>query len=170
MAMTSPDDTRHGQFGALLGLTTRQWRRAVDQQLQPFGLTEATWRPLLQIARTPEALRQKELAAALSLDSSAVVRLLDSLQTAGLIERREDAADRRAKSILLTDTGKAMVARVEESARQVRDTALVGISDADIATTMRVMRQINQTLTITSLAPDPSAPDSPAPSSQDPAR
>ncbi len=172
--MTSPDDTRHGQFGALLGLTTRQWRRAVDQQLQPFGLTEATWRPLLQISRTPEALRQKELAAALSLDSSAVVRLLDSLQAAGLIERREDAADRRAKSILLTDTGKAMVARVEESARQVRDIALVGISDADIATTMRVMRQINQTLTATSLTSDAVAPDSVAtgslvPDSQDPA-
>lgn len=172
--MTSPDDTRHGQFGALLGLTTRQWRRAVDQQLQPFGLTEATWRPLLQISRTPEALRQKELAAALSLDSSAVVRLLDSLQTAGLIERREDAADRRAKSILLTDTGKAMVARVEESARQVRDIALVGISDADIATTMRVMRQINQTLTAAALGPTSSGPDSVAmdsvaPTSQDPA-
>ena len=144
--MTSPDDTRHGQFGALLGMTTRQWRRAVDQHLQPFGLTEATWRPLLHIARTPEALRQKELAAALSLDSSAVVRLLDSLQAAGLIERKEDAADRRAKAIVLTEAGQAMVTRVEESARQVRYMALSGVSDEDVATTMRVLRQINKTL------------------------
>jgi MarR family transcriptional regulator for hemolysin len=153
--MTSPDDTPHGRFGAVLGLATRQWRRAVDQQLQPFGLTEATWRPLLQISRTPEALRQKELAAALSLDSSAVVRLLDSLQGAGLIERREDANDRRAKSIVLTDTGRAMVERVEESARQVRDIALVGIADADIATTMRVMRQISATLSSDAQDPAP---------------
>jgi MarR family transcriptional regulator for hemolysin len=144
--MTSPDDTRHGQFGALLGLTTRQWRRAVDQHLQPFGLTEATWRPLLHIARTPDALRQKELAAALSLDSSAVVRLLDALQAAGLIERKEDAADRRAKAIVLTEAGQAMVTRVEESARQVRYMALADVSDEDVATTMRVLRRINQTL------------------------
>jgi MarR family transcriptional regulator for hemolysin len=144
--MRPPDDFQPSQFGPLLSLTTRQWRRAVDLKLQPFGLTEATWRPLLQISRTPDALRQKELAAALSLDSSAVVRLLDSLQVAGLIERREDAADRRAKAIVLTDTGAEMVARVEESAAAVRDTALAGVSQADMATTMRVMRLICQTL------------------------
>jgi MarR family transcriptional regulator for hemolysin len=40
-------------------------------------------------------MRQKDLAASLSLDSSSVVRLLDALQNSGLIERREEAADRR---------------------------------------------------------------------------
>jgi MarR family transcriptional regulator, transcriptional regulator for hemolysin len=89
-------------FGTLVARAARQWRRAVDRNLQPFGLTEATWLPLIYIARAPVPMRQKDLAAALTLDGSSVVRLLDALETSGLIERREGDPDRRAKTIALT--------------------------------------------------------------------
>src|SRR5579862_2094807 len=89
-------------FGSLVARAARQWRRAVDRRLQPFGLTEATWLPLIYVARSSEPMRQKDLAAALALDGSSVVRLLDALETAGHIERREEGADRRAKTIGLT--------------------------------------------------------------------
>ena len=79
-------------FGALLAQTARQWRRAADLRLQPYGLTEATWLPLVRIARAPASTRQKDLAASLSLDNSSVVRLLDNLETAGLIRRQERQA------------------------------------------------------------------------------
>src|SRR5215469_13932910 len=87
----------HPGLGAQIAQAARVWRRVVDHRMRPFGLTEATWLPLLHLARAPSAMRQKELAASLSLDSSSVVRLLDALETAGLIERREDDADRRAR-------------------------------------------------------------------------
>ncbi len=143
--MLSRDDLPQ-TFGSLLSLAARQWRRGVDRGLQPFGLTEATWLPLIRLARAPEAMRQKELAASLSLDSSAVVRLLDSLQAAGLIKRREENADRRAKTIVLTKAGQAMVDRVEDSAREVRDGALAGLSARDVATTTRVLQHICRAL------------------------
>jgi MarR family transcriptional regulator for hemolysin len=133
-------------FGSLLTLAARQWRRGVDRGLEPFGLTEATWLPLIRLARAPEAMRQKELAASLSLDSSAVVRLLDSLQEAGLIERREENTDRRAKAIVLTRAGQKMVDKVEASARAVRDGALAGLSAKDIATATRVLGHICRAL------------------------
>jgi MarR family transcriptional regulator for hemolysin len=128
-------------FGALVSQTSRRWRRAVDRRLQPFGLTEATWLPLLRVARAPAAMRQKELAASLSLDGSSVVRLLDALQAAGLIERREDE-DRRAKTIVLTGLGRETVAKVECVARQVRDEALAELADADVATAARVLEHV----------------------------
>src|ERR1700677_1890319 len=105
-------------FGALVSQTARRWRRAVDRRLQPVGLTEATWVRLLRVARAPAPMRQKHLAASLSLDSSSVVLLLDALQAAGLVERREEE-DRRAKTIVLTALGKETVARVEQIAREV---------------------------------------------------
>lgn len=145
--MAEQNETTRATFGALLAQTARQWRRAVDHDLQPFGLTEATWLPLTHLARAPEALRQKQLAAALSLDGSAVVRLLDALQAAGLIERREQATDRRAKHIVLTAAGRTMVERVEASARRVRDDALGDIPAQDIETTARVLRHICRALT-----------------------
>jgi len=139
--MPFPTDPRSA-LGPLLSQTTRLWRKAVDQRLQPFGLTEATWLPLLRLSRAPQALRQKELAASLSLDSSAVVRLLDTLQAAGLIERREEEADRRAKAILLTPAGQKLVDQVEAISAEVREELLSGLSDDEISTAFRTIRQI----------------------------
>ncbi|MCW0180728.1 MAG: MarR family transcriptional regulator [Zavarzinia sp.] len=142
--MPETPDPRPG-FGALLGQTARSWRRAVDRGLQPFGLTEATWLPLVHLARTPEPMRQKQIAAVLNLDGSAVVRLLDTLQAAGLIERREDS-DRRAKAITLTPAGQRIADKAEAAARQVREGALAGLSDEDLAIAARVLGQICATL------------------------
>jgi MarR family transcriptional regulator for hemolysin len=129
-------------FGALLGRTYRQWRRAADLRLQPFDLTEATWLPLLRIARAPAPPRQKDLAAAMFVDGSSVVRLLDNLEQAGLIQRKEGETDRRAKTIHLTPRGRAIADRAETVARRVRQDALAGLSDKDIAITIRVLEHI----------------------------
>ena len=77
----------------------------MDRQLQPFGLTEATWLPLIYLARASAPMRQKDLAAALTLDGSSVVRLLDALAASRLIERSEENGDRRAKIITITTRG-----------------------------------------------------------------
>lgn len=129
-------------FGPLLSQTARQWRRAVDERLQPYGLTEATWLPLIRVARASAPMRQKDLAASLSLDGSSVVRLLDNLERANLIERREEDSDRRAKAIFLTRRGRAIVDKVEASARAVRETALGDLPKADVEAAMRVMQHI----------------------------
>jgi MarR family transcriptional regulator, transcriptional regulator for hemolysin len=124
----------------------RQWRRAADIGLKPFDLTEATWLPLVHIARAPEAPRQKDLAASMSLDGSSVVRLLDNLEAAGLIRRKEGESDRRAKIILLTPRGRAIADKVETVARRIRVDALAGLSDKDIATTVRVLEHVCRVL------------------------
>ena len=135
-----PVDDR-GRLGPLVAHTARQWRRAVDRHLQPFGLTEATWLPLLRIARAPHPMYQKDLAASLSLDRSSVVRLLDALELAGLIERH-GGKDRRTKAIVLTALGQETVQRVDVVAREVREAALAGLSPQDLAVTLRVLDHI----------------------------
>src|ERR1700761_9796202 len=104
MRKTQPPKIREG-FAALVARAARQWRRAVDRRLEPFGLTEATWLPLIYLARSPVPMRQKDLAAALTLDGSSVVRLLDALEAAQLVERREEDGDRRARIIVPTRRG-----------------------------------------------------------------
>ena len=128
-------------FGSLLSRAARQWRRAADVGLRPFDLTEATWLPLVHIARAPAPPRQKDLAASMSLDGSSVVRLLDNLEAAGLI-RRKEGEDRRAKIITLTPRGRAIADKVETVARRIRSDALAGLSDRDIETTVRVLHHV----------------------------
>jgi MarR family transcriptional regulator for hemolysin len=147
--MTPHNTADRNSFGTLLSRAARQWRRAADRRLAPFELTEATWLPLVHIARAPESPRQKDLAASMSLDGSSVVRLLDNLEAAGLIKRKEGENDRRAKVILLTPQGRAIADKVEVAARRIRGDALAGLSDKDIATTVRVLKHVCRALDAT---------------------
>lgn len=142
---TTQQQLRDG-FASLIARAARQWRRAVDRRLQPFGLTEATWLPLIHLARAPVPMRQKDLAASLVLDGSSVVRLLDALETAGLIERREESADRRAKIIAVTGRGLSIIDQVEAASRDVRNATLVGLSPEDIAVASRVLELVCRNL------------------------
>src|SRR5258708_31877938 len=135
--MPARNPSSRDSFGSLLSRAARQWRRSADLRLQPFDLTEATWLPLVHIARAPAPPRQKDLAASMSLDGSSVVRLLDNLEAAGLIRRKEGETDRRAKIILLTPRGRAIADQVETGARRIRGDALAGPSGRDIKTTGR---------------------------------
>lgn len=147
--MSISNTSANPDFGRVLlslsGQINRQWRRALDRRLQPLGLTEATWLPLLYIARATEPLRQKDLAALMGLDSSSVVRLLDGLQTAGYIQRLE-GTDRREKIIHLTDIGRQTVSSVERVVHEGRRRLFLDIEDADLKTTRSVLQQLLGTL------------------------
>jgi len=143
--MLAPQEVRAG-FAPLVSHVAREWRRALDRRLQPFGLTEATWLPLLRISRSPTPMRQNELAASLSLDGSSVVRLLDALEKAGLVERREDESDRRAKSLALTHAGRKTVEKVEAVSQDVRSAVLGEISDAELAAAFHTLSSIRERL------------------------
>jgi MarR family transcriptional regulator, transcriptional regulator for hemolysin len=137
-AMQDEQQLRDG-FGALVSRAARQWRRAVDRRLQPFGLTEATWLPLIYLARAEAPMRQKDLAAVMTLDGSSVVRLLDALEASELIGRSEENADRRAKIVTITARGWAIIEQVEIIARDVRNATLDGLSGNDLRIAARVL-------------------------------
>ena len=71
-----------------------------------------------------------------------MVRVREYLQAAGLIVRHEEHGDRRAKAIILTTAGTALVARVEAVAQEVRDHALAELADGELATADRVLRHV----------------------------
>ena len=140
-----PKDAR-ARLAPLLAHVAREWRRAVDARLQPYGLTEATWLPLLRIARSETPMRQNELAASLSLDSSSVVRLIDALEDSGLIERCEDRGDRRAKSLVLTSRGRRTVDQVERVSQGIRDLVLGEASEEDLDRVLRLLETVRDRL------------------------
>ena len=145
MPMNTPKSSRidhvHRHFMSLTAQMNRQWRRVIDRQLQPLGLTEATWLPLLHLARAAQPMRQKDLAASLSLDSSSVVRLLDGLEAGGLVERCE-GTDRRAKTIHLTPLGQTTVKRVEELVSESRNGILACVPVQELEKAFRVLEQV----------------------------
>ena len=115
-----------------LARLTRRWRQVLDLEVQSAGLTDATWRPLLHLHLLGDGIRQKELAASVGIEGPSVVRLLDTLVAKGLIERSEDAGDRRAKLLRLTPEGLLVVARIQKTVRDLDSELLTPFTAGEI--------------------------------------
>src|SRR5690606_13640508 len=100
------------RFGLLLGSVYRQWRRQVDLSFKDVGLSDATRMPLLVLYVHDVPLRQKDLADALFLDTSSLVRVLAQLRKSKLVDWSTDPTDRRAKCISLTSSGRETAALI----------------------------------------------------------
>ncbi|WP_200905677.1 MarR family transcriptional regulator [Methylobacterium sp. ARG-1] len=116
----------------------RTWRRAANAVAEVHGLSDATAYPLVMIGRLAGEPRQNVLAEAVGIEGPSLVRLLDQLAAAGLVVRREDPSDRRAKVIALTASGRAMVARIETELATLRARLFAEISAADLEASLRV--------------------------------
>ncbi|MGP1614508.1 MAG: MarR family winged helix-turn-helix transcriptional regulator [Pollutimonas bauzanensis] len=132
------------RFGVQFVELARRWRRALDHSLAQTGLTDATWAPLLRLHELGDGVQQKELALRVGLRESSLVRLLDILEHSGLIERRADAADRRAKLIFVTDAGRASVAQIREVLARVETDILLGLKDQDIESMLHAFGRIGE--------------------------
>ena len=138
--------TKHIDFGFRVARIARRLRQTVDAELRVHGLTEATWRPLASVGRLGDGVRQKELAAALAIEGPSLVRLLDSLERRGLIERREEETDRRARGIYLTRAGRHLAARVAKVGTEIQARLLASVPAAELETCLSVLESIEREL------------------------
>jgi MarR family transcriptional regulator for hemolysin len=137
---------RETEFGFRVARIARRIRQAVDGELRAYGLSEATWRPLAYLGRLGEGIRQRELAQALGIEGPSLVRLLDSLERRGLVERRADERDLRAHGIYLTKSGRALQARVLRISENIQRRLLSAVRRSDVDACDRVFRAIEVAL------------------------
>ena len=111
--MAIADDDRITAFGlfieayaAVLDVVERELAEATDLSGLEFGV-------LLRLARTPgQHLRMSDLAEGAGLSTSGMTRLVDRLETAGLVERTACPSDRRGLEAVLTARGRKLVDKV----------------------------------------------------------
>jgi DNA-binding MarR family transcriptional regulator len=115
-------------LGLLLRDASRLMRRRFVQRAREMGLpinrSEAA--VLVHVDRDP-GMSQAQLAEQLDMEAISLVRLIDSLQEAGLVERRPHAHDRRIRTVWLTAAAAPILARVRAVADEVRAQALEDI-------------------------------------------
>lgn len=144
--MNRINSSPRSRFGIRFSLLARHWRRALEARLAAAGLSDATWVPLVHLQETGGGITQKELAARVGIDGSSLVRLLDILCRQGLVDRRVDEADGRARRIHLTALGEERVAVIRQELARGEEEILAGISDADIAMMLGHFDRIEQRL------------------------
>lgn len=141
--MAGPHHSR-GNLGVLLVGVARRWRAMLDASLAVVGLSDATWSPLAHIGRSGGGICQKDLAARVGIDGSSLVRLLDILAKKGLIERRQDVADRRSNLLYLTPAGRAAEQGIMRVLTVVEQQMLADLDDVEIARMMGALEQIDR--------------------------
>jgi len=130
-------------FGASLQVMARAYKAAADKAVGHIGLSLAMAWPLLMIGRLGNGIRPGVLADVLAIEGASLVRQLDQLAEAGLVERREDPADRRAKTLHLTPAGTRARAKIEAALDAMRAEMFQGIADADLEACLRVFSALD---------------------------
>ncbi|WP_429932394.1 MarR family winged helix-turn-helix transcriptional regulator [Agrobacterium vitis] len=141
--MSNNLDTRRNLTSQLFS-AARLWRRAIDVALAEHGISEACASPLVWIGRLGGGIRQITLAEHVGIEGPSLVRLLDQLEASGMVMRKDDPTDRRAKGLWLTPEGARMAARIEAVLDEERAGVFEGISQADLETTLRVLMEFQQ--------------------------
>ena len=132
-------------FAFLLHDVARLTKTVADQRVRALGMTRAQWAVLSRLDRN-QGLKQAELAEMLDLAPISLTRLVDRLCRSGLVERRADPADRRAKRLFLTPKARPVIERLSQVGERLISDALAGTTDAALAATIAHLEAVRNNL------------------------
>jgi MarR family transcriptional regulator for hemolysin len=123
----------------------RLLRRYFDSKARGLRLSRTQCQALLYLHRN-EGIDQTCLAQLLDVKAITLVRLIDKLQSMGLIERHADPSDRRVWRLNLTPAARAKVAEVRELGDLTRSEALAGLAPAEIEQLVKTLQVVRANL------------------------
>lgn len=115
-------------FHFLLYRAFHAQRSFLRPRLFALGLGSGQPKLLAYTAEHP-GCRPKELAAYYEIDPAAVSRMLDALEKAGFVERRQDKESRRGARLYLTPAGEAACDGWEKACLKAQTQMLRGFSE-----------------------------------------
>ena len=126
-----------------IGETAHALRKAFDRMAVGLGVTRAQWKVLFKLTRKP-GLKQVELADMLDIEPITLSRIVDRLEEAGLVERVNDPADRRAWKLKVSEQAQPLVKHLQAIGADLVEQAFGGIDPAELEITRRVLAQARE--------------------------
>ena len=114
-------------------------------RIKPADQNSAFFQPAVQLP-AGNGVRPGEIANALGLDPSSVVRVIDQLTSAGIMTRKEDESDRRAKLLSLTESGRDRIEVLLAAMRPFRAGLFKNINPAELEVTLKVLRELSESI------------------------
>jgi len=131
-------DRSEPRLGYLLKHVQLRYFELGAAALEPLGITGRETAVLTAIAeRAP--VSQAEIAAAMNVDRTTMVALIDDLERKGLVRRRQDPDDRRKNAVELTDAGRDTVRQAAGAVERTEDAFLGPLSAAEAAQFKRIL-------------------------------
>ena len=140
-----PYADRWQSLGHLARIAFREFSAVLAERLNRHDVTPGQWR-FLRVLWERDGLTQRELAERVDATEATTVRAIRSLLKSALVERRDDADDRRKFRIVLTPRARRLESKLIPYVAEVHAIAEKGIAKADLETTRRVLRALHANL------------------------
>jgi DNA-binding MarR family transcriptional regulator len=121
----------------------RLWRGShirTAEALESVGLTTALF-AVLNVLGARDGTIQQQLSTDMGIDPSAMVKLINELEAAGLAERRRRPNDRRAWEVVITAKGRRTHEGARRLAAQAEDEVLGGLTVTDRRQLLTLLRR-----------------------------
>ena len=142
-------------FGFLLKEVSRLYVQRFEQHAAELSLTLAQCRALVRLEKN-EGISQARLAELTDVDPMSMVRILDRMQADGVVERRPDPDDRRARRLHLTPRARPMLDEISRLADRTRAEAFAGIDRTEREAFIEVLERLDANLLALPVVPTPS--------------
>ncbi|MXR68510.1 MarR family winged helix-turn-helix transcriptional regulator [Shewanella insulae] len=129
-------------LGYLVSHLNIELQKALDERLRRYELDIKLW-PVLFALWQEEGITQTELSKRCDVANYTMTRLLDQLQVQGYITRYQEADNRRAFKILLTDSAKALEQDLVREAERVNEQFLGNLSEFESQQFIYLLNKIN---------------------------
>ncbi len=96
--------------------TASYLRKKAEHFLQPFGLTDVQFNLMMLLkhqSRRNEGLTQAQLSSMMLVNRANITALMDRMERAGFVTRTSSPSDRRSNIIVLTESGKELLDKIE---------------------------------------------------------
>ena len=120
----------------------REGARALAELLRPAGITAAQGEVIAVLQDAKRPLTVREIGERLVCETGSPSRLVASLVSAGLLQRRERSDDRRAVELSLTARGAAAAKQVRRAESALHDWIADALGDRDAAAAIRALRKL----------------------------
>jgi DNA-binding MarR family transcriptional regulator len=132
-------------LGFLIADTARLLRKRFDQRAREVGLTRAQWQVLAHLAMN-EGINQAGLADILEIEPITLSRQLDRMEEAGLVVRRSDPNDKRARILALTEQANGLLETIRGIGRSVVEEITEGLKQEEIEAMKHGLRHVRNAL------------------------
>lgn len=133
------------RLGFLMHDVSRLRRTVFDEFMKPLGVTRSQWWVLAHLARH-DGMIQSDLANVLELGKAALGGLVDRLEASGLVERRSDEIDRRAKRVYLSSKGVQLISEMRGKSHEMSERMLQGLDMPSRQALADMLQQVKHNL------------------------
>ncbi|MGH8137456.1 MAG: MarR family winged helix-turn-helix transcriptional regulator [Steroidobacteraceae bacterium] len=149
-------DARLRNFGFLLKELSRRYVLRFEQRAREISLTLPQCKVLVRLEDN-EGASQARLAELTDVEPMTMVRILDRMEADGLLERRPDPDDRRARCLYLTLKAKPLLEQIWRVSELTRAETFAGIGRPDRELFMSVLERMHGNLCALNDQPVPQA-------------